>query len=50
MNLEILADAGELVAAIATVVTLIFVAFELRANTRSIVGSTYARWREGLHR
>ena len=34
MNLNDLANAGELVAGIATVFTLIFVAFELRANRR----------------
>jgi len=34
MNLDNLADLGELVAATATVITLIFVAFELRANRR----------------
>jgi len=34
MNLDNLANLGELVAATATVITLIFVAFELRANRR----------------
>ena len=34
MNLDNLANVGELVAATATVITLLFVAFELRANRR----------------
>ncbi len=34
MNLDNLANVGELIAAIATVLTLVFVAFELRANRR----------------
>jgi len=34
MNLDNLANVGELLAATATVVTLLFVAFELRANRR----------------
>ena len=34
MNLENLGNTGELIAGIATVVMLIFVAFELRANRR----------------
>ncbi len=34
MNLDNLSNVGELVAATATVITLIFVAFELRANRR----------------
>ena len=34
MDLDNLANVGELVAAIAAVITLIFVTFELRANRR----------------
>ena len=34
MNLDNLANVGELIAGIATVLTLVFVAFELRANRR----------------
>lgn len=43
MNLEAWANLGQLISALAVVVSLVYLAFQVRQNTRSLRADTYAR-------
>ncbi len=48
VTIQDLGSLGELIAAIATVATLIYLAFQIRANTRSVRASSFQELDRGI--
>ena len=49
MTIQDLGSIGELIAAIATIATLLYLAIQIRQNTKSVQSTNYSTWMDAIH-